>query len=95
MESKTPLKDAWQKRIDALEPAEVYTDLTKLEVGDFIHIPLITGKQSKITGFVKVIKRISVIIETSYGGWGDNDFLEIMELNYKKDQIKEFLKPIK
>jgi flagellar motor switch protein FliM len=87
----TPNKDAWKERLGKLDKTNL-TDLDKLEVGDFVLIKY--HVRNNLTGFVKKISKINVIIETTYGGMGGNDVV-FMELKEPKIFIKSFLKPKK
>lgn len=90
----TPLKDYYNKKIEALDKVNVFEDISGLETGDFVYIKAMHGKSSALTGFVKKIARVNVILETTYGGWSGQDVI-LQELKVRKERIAEFLKPIK
>lgn len=94
-ESETPLKDAYEKRMDSLDETKKYTDTSKLQTGDYVHIPEIKGVRGGSTGFVKKIGRKNITIESPYGGWGGQDLIQIMDLQFSKEDVGQFVKPKK
>lgn len=86
IKSTTPVKDEWNKRVDSINPDEAFTDVKDLKVGD-----VVITKQGTL-GFVKKVNPKKVIIETTWGGFGDNDS-ELMELTVDKADIRQFKKP--
>lgn len=93
-ETPTPLMDAYQERLASLDKDKLYTDVSKLEIGDMVNLhrhPQKGGGQ----GFVKSIGPKNIVLEMPYGGYGGADYIEIMEIKRGKDEVKEFLKPKK
>lgn len=87
-EVETPIKNYWKSKVDSINTKKSFTDISQLEVGD-----VVIDKSGSI-GFVKKINPKKVIVETTYGGYGDSD-AELMELSFNKSDIKEFKKPSK
>jgi plastocyanin len=90
--SETPLRDEWQKRLDTLDKDKKYTaDSTNIpQKGDYV---LINNGRENYQGFVESIGSKNVSISSSYGGWGDSDYISILKLNFPKSQITHFIKP--
>jgi preprotein translocase subunit YajC len=84
--SETPIKDKWDERVATIDTEKSYTDLTQLKEGDVVMTK--TGS----LGFVKKINPKKVIIETTYGGQGNND-VELIDLSVNKEDISVFKKP--
>ena len=87
----TPILDAYRKRKAEINTDDVLTDIALLSIGDFVNIPR-SEKSSGCTGFVTKVNPKKIIIETVYGGYGDND-VEIMTLSFYKTDVDKFLKP--
>ena len=85
-QSTTPVKDAWNVRVETIDTETSYTDTKNLEAGDAV-----ITKQGTL-GFVTKVNPRNVKIETTWGGHGDNDY-ELMELSVKKEDIAQFKKP--
>lgn len=89
--SSTPLKDAYQKRISGLDNSKQFTDVKELAVGDYVAIE--GDHNNTYYGFVKKIGRKNITIESAYGGYADNDYISIQELQFSLDKVKGFYKP--
>lgn len=89
----TPTKDAYRDRIQHLDRSVKITDLTELQIGDYVCI-IPSEKSSGVTGFVTSVGRVNVKISSQYGGWGGADSTE-MELKVRKSDISMFYKPKK
>lgn len=88
--SSTPLKDDWNKRINIFNKEKRFTDISQLEKGDMVALPL-----KSLAGIVKSIGRKNIVIYTPYGGWGDSDYIQISEIKVEKIYVEQFIKPNK
>jgi hypothetical protein len=84
----TPNKNYFYGKIDQLDEVK-YSDIKDVEVGDFVYVPRVRGS---ITGFVKKVGRVNLILEAEYGGWADQD-IHLLELKVRKDEVTQYMKP--
>ena len=89
----TPLKDYYNEKISKLDKENKFKDISKLEIGNLAYVKG-TSEKAFLIGFVKKIARVNVTLETTYGGWGGSDII-LQELKVKKNEITQFVKPLK
>ena len=85
----TPIYDAYQERIAAIDSTKEFKGSDGLEVGDIIG----AYNNCQTRGFVKKISKVNVLIETTYGGWGGQDCM-LMELKVPIKEIRAYYKPL-
>jgi uncharacterized protein YkvS len=87
-ERNKPVLDSWEERTLQIDADKNFTDTNYLEVGDIVM------SKDRTVGFVKKINPKKVIIETAYGGYGNND-VELIDLSIDKSDVTNFKKPKK
>ena len=85
----TPIKDQYAERVENLDSKNEYRDMKSLAIGDYIG----AYNNCQTRGFVKKISKVNILIETHYGGYGDNN-CTLMELKVPISEIRAYYKPI-
>lgn len=85
----TPIKDKYAERVENLDSKYEYRDMKNLTIGDYIG----AYNNCQTRGFVKKVSKVNVLIETTYGGYADND-CELMELKIPISEIRAYYKPL-
>lgn len=87
--ASTPVRDAFNAEVEALDATNKRTDTENIAVGDYISIPQ-SDKSSGLTGIVRKVGPKNIEVETTYGGYADSD-VTLMTIKAKKADVKAFV----